>query len=110
MCGGDGRASANEQAGSDLTFYLTLGLQDGLQSAGYKNSNKKALRNSLLHKALVSGAEEDRTLNLLDANQALSQLSYGPKLKHQQYTLSCSRRKEVSGVGPCNPRQTLRLH
>ena len=26
----------------------------------------------------VCGAEGDRTLNLLDANQALSQLSYGP--------------------------------
>ena len=32
------------------------------------------------------GADRDRTGNLLDANQALSQLSYGPKTARFQYT------------------------
>ncbi len=30
---------------------------------------------------IKSGAKEDRTPDLLNANQALSQLSYGPKIK-----------------------------
>ena len=43
-----------------------------------QNSTKKAFRNSLLRKALRSGAEEGRTPDLCIANAALSQLSYRP--------------------------------
>ena len=42
--------------------------------------------NNCRQRVAESGAEGDRTLNLLDANQALSQLSYGPETRLPQYT------------------------
>jgi hypothetical protein len=38
---------------------------------------------SLEVRAVIGGAEEDRTPDLLRARQALSQLSYGPRINRQ---------------------------
>ena len=39
-----------------------------------------ALGSGLFHEPVCGGAKEDRTPDLLRAKQALSQLSYGPRL------------------------------
>ena len=48
---------------------------------------------------LFGGLEEDRTLDLTDANRTLSQLSYAPKgyraLQHMYYTIISMRVKIV---------------
>lgn len=51
----------------------------GYRHLDYKSANKKPFVTYCYERIYVSGAEGDRTLYLLDANQALSQVSYGPK-------------------------------
>jgi len=46
------REECRSQPAENLTDQPTLGLQNGLQSLGLQNHTKKALRNSLLRKAL----------------------------------------------------------
>ena len=43
------------------------------------------LHQPALEAAYVGGAERDRTADLCSAIAALSQLSYGPKLRHMKY-------------------------
>ena len=58
---------------------LLKSLQSSQSQKGYKNLNKTL--NKILFKfshEKNGGAKQDRTADLLDANQALSQLSYSP--------------------------------
>jgi hypothetical protein len=53
-------------------------------SAGNLRGSKAGLPTEAAVAAKVGGARRDRTDDLLLAKQALSQLSYGPALRHQR--------------------------
>ncbi len=50
--------------------------------AGFLDTNNKRIDRSIVSmlRSMFGGDEEDRTLDLTDANRTLSQLSYAPKL------------------------------
>ena len=62
---------------------------------------------SILTRSALGGADRDRTGDLLLAKQALSQLSYGPRLRQGYGGLTpgaCADRKGRPGGWPCHPK------
>ena len=66
---------------------LLFCLQQNKETSPSLGPTKKQARHRKSGALLVGGDEEDRTLDLTDANRTLSQLSYAPKLAYGIYSV-----------------------